>query len=101
VTNTIVNLLPQKIASFLRGKKQSRTEHCEIKNLTNAQINREYEIKTVIQSDKEVVNFLFTLGCFKGESITLISVLSDTYVVLVKDARYSIDVDLAKLVILV
>ncbi|MGF1762650.1 FeoA family protein [Aliivibrio kagoshimensis] len=101
MNNTIVNLLPQKVATFLRGKKQSKNEHCEVKNLTNAQMNREYEIKTVIQNDKELVNFLFTLGCFKGESITLISVLSDTYVVIVKDARYSIDIDLAKMVILV
>ena len=46
--------------------------------------------------DQDIVNFLFTLGCFKGESITLISILADNYVIIVKDARYSIDVDLAK-----
>ncbi len=101
VNNTIVNLLPQKLATFLRGKNQSKDGHCEVKNLTNALINKEYEIKDVIQNNEDIVNFLFTLGCFKGESITLISVLSDTYVVIVKDARYSIDVDLAKMVILV
>ncbi len=68
-------------------------------NLTEAEINQEYIIKDVVADDQEMVNFLFTLGCFKGETITLISVLSESYVISIKDARYSLGSDLAEAVI--
>ncbi len=68
-------------------------------NLAEAKINQEYIIKDVVAVDDEIVNFLFTLGCFKGEPITVISVLSESYVINIKDARYSIGSDLAEAVI--
>lgn len=68
-------------------------------NLSEAELYQEYIIKDVVADDREIVNFLFTLGCFKGESITLISILSDSYVINIKDARYSIGSDLAQAVI--
>lgn len=68
-------------------------------NLTEATLNQEYIIKDVIADDQEIVNFLFTLGCFKGEFITVISILSGSYVISIKDARYSIGSDLAEAVI--
>ncbi|MGX9416631.1 FeoA family protein [Vibrio sp. WJH972] len=92
---------PEKILSFLFGKQLSNEDVITVKNLSHAELNVEYEIKEVIQDNEEIVQFLFTLGCFKGESITLVSVLSDTYVISIKDARYSIDVDLARMVQLV
>lgn len=101
MNNIIANLLPHKFATLFHNKTKHTTEHRHVNTLSDAEINKEYEIKNVIQDNKELVNFLFTLGCFKGESITLISVLSDTYVISIKDARYSIDLDLAKMVILV
>lgn len=67
-------------------------------NLAEAEMNIEYIIKEVISENKEIVNFLFSLGCFKGQSITVISCLSNTFVVVIKDARYSIDLDLAQAV---
>ena len=70
------------------------------KTLFGADINIEHKIKHVLQDDKEVAYFLSTLGCYEDEPITIVSVLSDTYVIAVKDARYSIDSDLAKTVIL-
>lgn len=70
-----------------------------VQNLTEVRINQEYFIKDVVADDNEIVNFLFTLGCFKGESITVISVLSETYIINIKDARYSIGSDLAQAVI--
>ncbi|RKF18158.1 ferrous iron transport protein A [Alginatibacterium sediminis] len=70
------------------------------KSLFEAQLNRAYTIKAVESTDKEIVDFLFTLGCYKGESVSVISVLSDTYVIAVKDARYSIDADLSKAILL-
>ncbi|WP_269472610.1 FeoA domain-containing protein [Vibrio taketomensis] len=56
-------------------------------------------MKQIRQEDQEMA-FLNTLGCFEGEPVTIVSVLSDTYVIAVKDARYSIDSDLAKTVVL-
>lgn len=72
----------------------------EVINVTKAQINKEYIIKDVKTDDEEMKNFLFTLGCYAGEKITLLSILSDNYVISVKDARYSIDKDLAEAIII-
>jgi Fe2+ transport system protein FeoA len=68
-------------------------------NLTQAAINVTYIIKAVETTDLNMKDFLFTLGCFKGEKITVISVLAENYVINVKDARYSIDEDLAKAIL--
>ncbi len=70
------------------------------KNLTVANMDTEYNIKGIQTDDDELKDFLFTLGCFKGEIITLISKLADNYIISVKDARYSIDSDLAKAIII-
>lgn len=69
-------------------------------NLTQAQIDTEYTIKDVLSHDEELKNFLFTLGCYEGEQITVISRLSENYVIAVKDARYSIDEELAEAIII-
>ncbi|SQD77875.1 FeoA family protein [Moritella yayanosii] len=69
-------------------------------NLSQAQVNQDYVIKGVDAGEPEIANFLFTLGCFKGETITLISILSESYVISIKDARYSIDCDLAQAVLI-
>lgn len=70
------------------------------KNLTKANIDQEYVIKKIDTDDMEMKNFLFTLGCYEGEHVTVISKLADNYVVSVKDARYSIDTELAKAIII-
>lgn len=80
--------------------KKNKTQKVNCNTLAGAELNKEYTIKSIVQDDKEMACFLNTLGCFSGESITIVSVLSDTYVISVKDARYSIDSDLAKTVIL-
>lgn len=69
-------------------------------NLTQGIIDKEYIIKGIKTNDMELKDFLFTLGCYEGESITVISVLADNYVISIKDARYSIDKDLAKAIII-
>ncbi len=68
-------------------------------NLTQVAINVPYIIKAVETSDLNMKDFLFTLGCFEGEKVTVISVLAENYVINVKDARYSIDEDLAKAIL--
>ncbi len=69
-------------------------------NLSEANINEEYIIKDIVTDDEELNNFLFTLGCFAGEAITIISILAENLVITVKDARYSIDTDLAEAIII-
>jgi ferrous iron transport protein A len=69
-------------------------------NLTQADINVPYTIKGVDTNDLGMKEFLFTLGCFEGEKITVISVLAENFVINVKDARYSIDEDLAKAILI-
>jgi len=74
--------------------------HSESVNLANAQINKEYVIKAVNTDDEELKNFLFTLGCYEGEKVTVLSILGDNYIISVKDARYSIDRELAEAIMI-
>ncbi|MDF2545152.1 MAG: hypothetical protein K0R93_50 [Anaerosolibacter sp.] len=80
----------------------NKTERLDslLMNLAQGRINTEYIIKDIKTNDEELKNFLFTLGCYEGESITVISILAENYVITVKDARYSIDKDLAEAIII-
>lgn len=69
-------------------------------NLTHAELSKEYIIKDILADDEELVSFLFTLGCYSGEPITVVSQLRDTFVVSIKDGRYNIDRQLAEAIIL-
>ncbi len=69
-------------------------------NLTQGEVNRPYIIRGIATEEKSMRDFLFTLGCFTGEKITVLSVLAENYIVHVKDARYSIDSDLAKTILI-
>ncbi len=71
-----------------------------VTNLAQANINAEYIIKEIQTNDIDMKDFLFTLGCYEGETITVISILAENFVIAVKDARYSIDIDLAKTIII-
>lgn len=64
-------------------------------NLKDANIGEEYIIKDIVTDDEELEAFLFSLGCYSGEPITVISHLRASCVVSIKDARYSIDNELA------
>ena len=63
--------------------------------LAKGKIGSKFKISEVAGKDKNK-NFLFTLGCFEGEDITLISKLAGNFVVNLKDSRYAIDESLAK-----
>ena len=64
-------------------------------NLMNAQEGKEYIISR-IADDEELNAFLFSLGCYSGEPITVVSRRRRNCVVSIKDGRYSIDHQLAK-----
>lgn len=65
-------------------------------NLLEVQDGEEYIIKEIITDDEEMDSFLFTLGCYSGEPITVISHLKGGCVVSIKDGRYNIDNQLAE-----
>lgn len=65
-------------------------------NLVDANVGEEYIIKDIKANDEELEKFLFSLGCYSGEPITVISHIKGGCVVSIKDARYNIDNDLAK-----
>lgn len=65
-------------------------------NLYDIEEGKEYLIEEIKTDDEELKAFLFSLGCYGGEPITLISRRKSGCIVSIKDARYSIDRDLAK-----
>ena len=65
-------------------------------NLVDANIGVEYIVDDIATDDEELNSFLFSLGCYSGEPITVISRKRSGCVVSIKDARYNIDNDLAK-----
>ncbi len=65
-------------------------------NLVEARVGEEYIVKEIEAQDEELKSFLFSLGCYDGEPITVISRMKGGCVVSIKDARYNIDTDLAQ-----
>ena len=65
-------------------------------NLLNAVEGEEYIIKDIATNDEEMESFLFSLGCYSGEPITVVSRVRGGCVVSIKDGRYNIGTDLAK-----
>lgn len=65
--------------------------------LKDAAEGRAYVIREIEtgESDEELVSFLFSLGCYSGEEITVVSRKKGGIVVSIKDARYNIDPQLA------
>lgn len=65
-------------------------------NLRDAEEGKEYIVKSIVTDDEELNSFLFSLGCYSGEPITVISHRRSGCVVSIKDGRYSIDNELAE-----
>ena len=65
-------------------------------NLLNAEEGREYTIIELDTDDEELEDFLFSLGCYSGEPITVVSFSKGGCVVAIKDGRYNIDNQLAE-----
>ena len=64
--------------------------------LVNAQEGKEYIIRGIETDDEELDAFLFSLGCYSGEPITVVAHRKGGCVISVKDGRYSIDNQLAE-----
>ena len=68
-------------------------------NLKEATQGKEYIIQNIKTDDEELNAFLFSLGCYTGEPITVISKLKGSCIVAIKDGRYNIDNQLAEAII--
>ena len=68
-------------------------------SLKDAIEGKEYIIQQIETDDDELNSFLFSLGCYSGEAITVVSHLKGGCVVSIKDGRYNIDNQLAEAII--
>lgn len=68
-------------------------------NLTTAVEGKEYLIRDIVTDDEEMEAFLFSLGCYSGEPITVVSRRKSSCTVSIKDARYTIDLQLAEAIL--
>ena len=68
--------------------------------LLNADIGKEYMIRAIVTDDEELDAFLFSLGCYSGEPITVVSRRRGSCVVSIKDGRYNIDDQLAEAILI-
>jgi len=69
-------------------------------NLTEAQEGKEYIVKQIDTDDEDLNAFLFTLGCYSGEPITVIARRKGGCTVSIKDGRYNIDNELASAILI-
>ena len=65
-------------------------------SLEEARVGEEYPVKDILVEDEDLRSFLFSLGCYSGEPITVIYHGRGGCVVSIKDARYNLDRDLAR-----
>jgi ferrous iron transport protein A len=68
--------------------------------LKNANVGEEYIIRDIVTDDEELNAFLFSLGCYSGEPITVVSRRRGSCTVSIKDGRYNIDEQLAEAILI-
>ena len=69
-------------------------------NLMSVDLGKEYLIDAIRTEDEELDAFLFSLGCYSGEPVTVVSRRRKGCVISVKDGRYSIDHQLAEAIVI-
>ncbi len=68
-------------------------------SLASAIEGQEYIIRDIVTEDEELDAFLFSLGCYSGEPVTVVQKLKRSCVVSIKDGRYNIDNNLASAIL--
>ena len=68
-------------------------------NLLSADVGVEYLVDRIESDDEELDAFLFSLGCYSGEPITVVTKRHGVLILSIKDGRYSIDSQLAKAIL--
>ena len=67
--------------------------------LLDAEVGKTYIVKEINTEDDDMNSFLFRLGCYAGEPITLVSKKKNSCIVVIKDGRYNLDALLSKAII--
>ncbi|MBR2383665.1 MAG: ferrous iron transport protein A [Anaerotignum sp.] len=67
--------------------------------LKDSLVGKEYTVRSIETDDEELNAFLFSLGCYSGEPITVVSRRRSSCIISIKDGRYSIDNPLAEAII--
>ena len=91
--------LQNGIAGKAAEEKSTDTAH-DNKTLLDAEPGQTYIIKEINTDDDEMNSFLFRLGCYPGEPITLISKKKKSCIVVIKDGRYNLDKMLSEAIII-
>ncbi|MBE7010152.1 MAG: ferrous iron transport protein A [Ruminococcaceae bacterium] len=68
--------------------------------LRDADEGKEYIIRRIEVDDDELSSFLFSLGCYSGEAVTVIQHIKGGCIVAIKDGRYNIDNQLAEAIVI-
>ena len=84
----------------MESRKEQIMLEVEKMNLLEADVGKTYTVKEINTDDDEMTAFLFRLGCYSGEPVTVISKKRKSCVVAIKDGRYSLDNLLASAVML-
>lgn len=84
---------PSKVDMEAEGTAEKRT-------LLSAEPGRTYIIREINTDDDEMNSFLFRLGCYEGEPITLVSKKRKSCIVVIKDGRYNLDNLLSEAIII-
>ena len=69
-------------------------------NLRDAEEGKEYIVEKIVTNDEELDAFLFSLGCYSGEPITVVAHRKGGSTVSIKDGRYNIDKNLAEAILI-
>ena len=88
------------IDSYINNRNNSDNTAEGDMTLAEANVGEEYIVREIDADDEELVAFLFSLGCYAGEPITVVSRLKGGCVVSIKDGRYNIDNDLAGVILI-
>ena len=82
------------------GLKKETINAAGSRTLLDAEPGQTYIIRDIRTDDDEMNSFLFRLGCYKGEPITLISKKKKSCIVVIKDGRYNLDLMLSEAIVI-
>jgi len=83
-----------------KSEEETKDISGSILTLMDAEPGQTYIIKEINTDDDDMNSFLFRLGCYAGEPITLISKKKKSCIVVIKDGRYNLDELLSKAIII-
>ena len=98
-----MDIIIEKLAeanSFFAYQLAYANQRRSIMNLNMAQEGVEYIVRSIETDDEELNSFLFSLGCYSGQPITVVSRRKKGCTVSIKDGRYNIDNQLAEAIII-